>query len=189
MIYPNEEKPMTNNAISMIVVLIIFLTFGTACRLLKTKEINQGKPAGNSSSDNSEITKNIVEKTQNGQPRGIISIDDKPDFNLQAEELVKAKKEAPNPIKPPDKYKGKIIQVTGRVSYLYPESEKSLSPRVQLKGGESIIDDFACEFDEENKAEIRNLKKDQLVTLKGLVPDMWLLHPSLQHCIIVEPKL
>jgi hypothetical protein len=179
---------MKNNAISTTIALTILLTFGMACQVLRSKDVDQGKPSGNTTPVNSEVTKNVDEKPKIEQPKGVISLDDKPDFTVQAEDLVKAKKESPNPIKPPDKYRGKIIDVTGRVSYLHPEKEKSLAPRVQLRGGEMIIDDFSCEFDEENKAVIKTLKKDQLVTLRGLVPNLWLLHPSLQHCIIVEAK-
>ena len=85
-------------------------------------------------------------------------------------------------------YFGKIVEVTGRVARLYPEKEKSLEPRVMLKGGRPILEDVSCEFDEENKSEIAKLKVDQMVTLKGLVPDRWLMFPSLSHCIIVEAK-
>lgn len=177
---------MKHNLISMIVVLGLFLTFGMACRLLKSKEIAENKQTTVNTTGSGAETD--TEKSKPKQPRGIVSADDKTDFQVQAEDLVKAKKDAPSPITPPEKYKGKIIEVTGRVSYLYPEKEKTLAPRVQLKGGKPIIDDVSCEFDEENKAEINTLRKDQMVTLKGLVPDMWLLHPSLQHCIIVQAK-
>lgn len=146
------------------------------------------KPAVNTASTNSETAQDIKEKPITEKKKGIVSTDDKPDFTVQAEELVKAKKEAKSPIIPPEKYKGKIIEVTGRVSTLYPEKVKSLPPRVLLTGGRPILEDVACDFDEENKAEINTLKKDQMVTLKGLVPNMWIMMPSLTHCIIVEAK-
>jgi hypothetical protein len=186
---------MKKNSILMFAFLIA-LTFGTACQTSKSNETTADtKPAANTASTspvagnastNSETVQDIKEKPKTEKKKGIVSTDDKPDFTVQAEELVKAKKEAKSPIIPPEQYKGKIIEVTGRVSILYPEKIKSLPPRVLLTGGRPILEDVACDFDEENKAEINTLKKDQMVTLKGLVPNMWIMTPSLTHCIIVE---
>jgi hypothetical protein len=179
---------MKKNLILMVAFLVIVTSLGMACQMLKSKEIvADTKPTANNALTNSETAQNTEEKPKTEKKKGIVSIDDKPDFTLQAEDIVKTYKKNDS-IDPPAKYKGKIIQVTGRVSYLYPEKEKTLSPRVQLTGGEPVLDDFSCEFDEDNKAEIKTLKKDQMVTLKGLVPEHWLMHPSLTHCIIIEAK-
>lgn len=167
----------------MMIVLTIILTFGMACGMLKSNEATtDNKSATNTASTNSNAEPKKSQKT------GIVSADDKADFSLQAEELTKAKKEGPDSITPPSKYTGKIVEMTGRVARLYPEQNKTLAPRVMLKGGRPILEDVECEFDEENKAEITKLKVDQMVTLKGLVPERWLMFPSLKHCIIVETK-
>jgi tRNA_anti-like len=176
--------------ISMLMFVFLIVTvFGTACQFLKAKEVvADNKTATNTASTNSGKVQNTDAKRETEQKKGIVSIDDKPDFSVQAEELVKAQKEAKNTVIPPEKFRDKIVEVSGRVSNLRPEKEKSLAPGVQLKGGRPVLEDVWCDFDEENKAEITNLKKDQMVTLKGLVPDMWLMNPSLKHCIIVEAK-
>jgi hypothetical protein len=189
---------MKKNLILMTAFLIVSI-FGTACQTSNSTETTAaGKSADNASTKPAAdaaaskpadaAAASEKEKPAAEKKKGIVSIDDKADMTVQPEELVKAKKEAKSPITPPDKYKAKIIEITGRVSNLSPEKNGSLPPRVQLKGGRPIIDDVACEFDEENKVEITTLKKDQMVTLKGLVPDMWLMSPTLAHCIIVEAK-
>jgi hypothetical protein len=174
----------SKNSVSISMVLAIILTFGVACGMLKS---NEGTTANKTSPNAPPSNSNSAEANKDAK-KGIVSADDKADFSVQAEELTKAKKEGPDAITPPSKYVGKIVEVTGRVARLYPEKEKSLEPRVMLKGGRPILEDVSCEFDEENKSEITKLKVDQMVTLKGLVPDRWLMFPSLSHCIIVEAK-
>ncbi|HVF47214.1 MAG TPA: hypothetical protein VNA17_06590 [Pyrinomonadaceae bacterium] len=171
------------NYISIVIVLTVLMTVMMGCGMFRSADVSNGNnTAVNATSVNSNTEPKKAEKT------GIVSVDETPDFSLQAEELTKAKKEGPDSITPPVKYQGKIIEVTGRVARLYPEKEKSLGPRVYLKGGRMVLDDVSCEFDEENKAEIAKLKVDQMVTLKGLVPERWLMFPSLTHCVIVTAK-
>lgn len=112
----------------------------------------------------------------------------KPDFSMTTEELVKAKKENKDSIEPPDKYKGKIIEVWGSISQVSPATEEGLPSRLRLNfiGGEPVIGDVVCEFDAENEAEFKTLHEIQIVKLKGLVSENWAMNPTLKHCLIVK---
>ena len=167
---------------SMGLALTVFLTFGQACQYLKGSQAEEKKAEISTATEN----QNLPEKMKD-RKKGIVSADDSADFTVSSEEIFKEYSANKKTIKAPEKYVNKIIAITGRVAYLEPERKGSLAPRVALKGGSSpIIDVVTCEFDEENKEEITRLRKDQSVRLQGLSPEMWLMTPTLQHCVVVE---
>jgi hypothetical protein len=191
---------MKKNQISTILVLSIFAILSLGCGMLKDGMAGKESSGANSPSSNVAGTPkpNTVPQTNSAptnvatapatssEHKGnrIIKIDDKPVASYDSVDFMNEKKTWKDVITPLDKIKGKVIEVTGRVSRLSPEKNDVLLPNVKLIGGDPIIDDLGCDFDSENKDEIKSLKEDQLVTLKGLVPKMWIT--GLQHCVIVK---
>ncbi len=174
---------MTNKKlITLGVTLTIILMTSVACQFFKGTETAEKKNEANIAAVNTSTPEPKKE-----EKKGIISANDKADFTVTSEEIYKEYSTGKKSIKAPEKYVNKIVAVSGRVAYLEPEAKGSLAPRVTLKGGASaIIDVVTCEFDEENKSEITKLKKDQSVKLQGLSPEMWLMTPTLKHCVIIE---
>jgi hypothetical protein len=191
---------MKKNLLTITLVLTIVAIFTLGCGMLKDRIADKevGKTNSTSSNDSGSPKNNNVVPTNSaptnavpvpatsGEHKGnrIVKIDDKAVASYDSVDFMNEKKTWKNVITPLDKIHGKIIEVTGRVSRLYPEKNGVLLPNIQLVGGDPIIDDIGCNFDPENKDEIKSLKVDQLVTLKGLVPKMWIV--GLEHCVIVK---
>ncbi len=191
---------MIKNLQTISLVLTILAMFSLGCGSLKDRIAgNETTGAKTPNSNTAEVAKNnnavptneaptnaAPATAKSGEHKGnrIVKIDDKAVASYDSIDFMNEKKTWKNVITPLDKIQGKIIAVTGRVSVLYPEKSGVLAPSIKLIGGQAILDDLGCDFDPENKDEIKLLQVDQLVTLKGLVPKMWIV--GLEHCVIVK---
>ncbi len=191
---------MKKNLQTISLVITILAIFSLGCGSLKDRiagkesgGVSSPSPIDSASPKNSNVTPTNSAPTNaapvpatSGEHKGnrIIKMDDKAVASYDSVDFINEKKTWKDVITPLDKIRGKIIEVTGRVSVLYPEKNDVLPPSVKLIGGDPILDDVGCNFDPENKDEIKSLKEDQLVTLKGLVPKMWII--GLEHCVIVK---
>ena len=189
---------MKKNLQTISLVLTILAIFSLGCGSLKDRIVskessgvsspipnNTESPKNNNvAPTNSSSTNAATAKSSEHKGNRIIKMDDKAVASYDSVDFMNEKKTWKNVITPLDKIQGKIIEVTGRISRLYPEKNDVLLPNIQLIGGDPILDDLGCNFDPENKDEIKSLQEDQLVTLKGLVPKMWIV--GLEHCVIVK---
>ena len=94
-----------------------------------------------------------------------------PEITLDAKALLKDYKD--NEVAADQKYKGKVIQVTGTVD----EIKKDIMDQIYVTGGtgaEFEIPQAQCFFDDSATAKAAALKKGQKVTIKGRVDGLML---------------
>jgi hypothetical protein len=180
-----QEKIMRNeNLTASGLILALILGLGTACSYFKKSSAEDKKIETNTASSTMNGAPATPEASKKEEKKGIVSPEDKADFNFTAEDLYKEFKADKNPLKG-EKYVDKIIAVSGRIKNFDLEKKTADGYSVMLSVGQMFAW-VECRVDEENKDEFANLKKDQQVTLKGLGDKYWLAGPRLKHCVIVE---
>ena len=89
-----------------------------------------------------------------------------------------------NEVSADEKYKGKVIAISGKVVAIRQNSFNDDEIQVHLKGGDySSVD---CKFSAKHKAEAAALKKGDKVKIKGLGAGKEVLGPALEGCSIID---
>jgi len=164
------------------------LLFGAACQSSELAQTGDNKPEANvnSSAGSGDSAADGAKKPQ--EKKGIISASEKADYVATAEDLWKEhaadreKKQEKNQ----DKYKGKIVEISGR--FLQADLDKTVNGEysTRLSAGAGLFDWVNCNVEEAHKEDFAKLKKDQKVKLKGMGDDFWLAGPTFKHCILLE---
>lgn len=102
-----------------------------------------------------------------------------PAYKITAEALLKEYRT--NQVAADNKYKGKVIQITGRID----EIGKSLltnEPQVVFPD-KSGVDSISCSFDKSQSNKLLHLKSGDIITVKGLVRRYGLGVLLLKNCV------
>lgn len=172
---------MTNrNPFAAIIALSAVLIVVLGCNSLK-EMANSANTAGNVNS----APANTMAANSATAPakKGIVSADDPAEFTFTAEAIYKEFK-ADKDSTIDDKYLDKIVAVTGRFKDFdtgKKDTEGGYAARLTAGG---FLDWVECSVDEENKAEFEKLKKDEMVTFKGMGNRFWLAGPRFKHCVV-----
>lgn len=158
--------------------LIVF--FGLACSVF-----NKTVPADNPTGSPTNSVK--MEKNTGTVPDIVAEKSRKPDFAATAEELDKEYTRKGVKNQDLQKYANKTIAVTGRVSMLVTEKKGTTQPWVTLYAP-GTMHGVSCYFDDDNLEEMKPLKMDAIVTLKGFQNDFIVpeISPRLDHCIVLR---
>lgn len=152
---------MKNNIFNLSLVLALLFVFVLGCQ---------------SPSDSNSATK----PTATAAPKSETKTDAKPDtkpITIQAKNLTKEYDD--NELAADGKYKGKVVEVSGKVSNI---AETMGNVTVQLEG-HNIAKTVMCSFAESEKESVAKLKKGQNATLIGTGDGMTLgLYAGLKDC-------
>lgn len=166
------------NLIFSALALAFVLSVGLACGKFSSSE-----PATNSAkTDNA----NVYKPTGTAPENPALKVE-KADFTMTAEEYDKAFTTKGVTDKDLEKYASKNIQVTGRVSLLSLEKQGTTQPWVTLFAP-GLGHGVSCYFDEENLAQMKQLKMDKMVTVQGFQDDFLVpeVSPRLEHCVVIK---
>ena len=154
---------MKNQMNNLLIVGLVFLSIVLGC----SAPANTSQPSNSSENSSGNGSKNSTDSTS-----------EKP-VNVSAKELTKTYDE--NELAADEKYKGKMIAVSGKISNI---AETLGNLTVSLEGHD-IVKSVMCSFDESEKSNITKLKKGQQVTLVGKGDGMTAgLYVGLEECKI-----
>lgn len=171
------------NLVFSALALAFVLAVGLACDKFSSKS----EPAANSAkTDNGGVYKPSGTAPENTAPKTETKVE-KADFTLTAEEFDKAFTTKGVTDKDLEKYASKNIQVSGRVSLLSMEKQGTTQPWVTLFAP-GLGHGVSCYFDEENLAQMKQLKMDKMVTVQGFQDDFLVpeVSPRLEHCVVIK---
>lgn len=170
-------KKNTNLAFSLLAVAFV-LSVGLACGKFSSSDTAK--------TDNGDVYKPTGTAPENSAPKTETK-PEKADFTMTAEEFDKAFTTKGVTNKDLEKYASKNIQVTGRVSLLSLEKKGTTQPWVTLFAP-GLGHGVSCYFDEENLAQMKQLKMDKMVTVQGFQDDFLVpeVSPRLEHCVVVK---
>lgn len=129
--------------------------------------------------DNGIVTKdvyNAMKKAADSAP------EPKKVIKISAEKLYKAFDD--NSIAAEEKYKGKLVQVSGKIDSI----DESFwgTPYVRLKADDYGFTSVTCYFSSSDKSELASLQKNQSITIEGTCGSMSLLDVDVQNCTIIK---
>lgn len=174
-------KRNTNLVFSSL-TLVFVLSIGLACGRFSSSETT----ANSAKTDNADVYKPTGTAPENSAPKTETKVE-KADFTMTAEEFDKAFTTKGVTDKDLEKYASKNIQVTGRVSLLSLEKQGTTQPWVTLFAP-GLGHGVSCYFDEENLAQMKQLKMDKMVTVQGFQDDFLVpeVSPRLEHCVVIK---
>jgi len=160
------------------VALAFVLSVGLAC-----DKFSSSAPTTNSAKPEDA---NVYKPTGTAPDKPAPKVE-KADFTMTAEEFDKAFTTKGVTDKELEKYASKNIQVSGRVSLLSMEKQGTTQPWVTLFAP-GLGHGVSCYFDEENLAQMKQLKMDKMVTVQGFQDDFLVpeVSPRLEHCAVIK---
>jgi tRNA_anti-like len=179
----NLEKKMGKNLINLTTTLVVVLSFGLGCQMLKSSV--EKKPETNTTASNSDPA-NVPAKDDKEAKTSEV---EKADFTVTSEELDKEFNRKGVKSEDLEKYANKIIAVSGRVSMLVTEKKGTTQPWVTLYAP-GIGNGVNCYFDDENVDQMKKLTEDKMAKVQGFQDDFIVpeISPMLKHCVVLEAK-
>lgn len=164
-----------------IFALIAVLIAGLGCSSLTSS------PANDTAKSNTANTNTTAAKTDNSKPAAPTTNVEKADFTVTSEELDKEFNRKGVKSEELEKYSNKNIAVTGRVTMLVTEKKGTTQPWVTLFAP-GLGNGVSCYFDDENVAQMKQLKEDKIVKVQGFQDDFIVpeVSPMLKHCVVLE---
>ncbi len=165
---------------SAIFALIVVIVVGLGCSSLTSS------PANDTAKSNTANTNTTAAKADNSKPAAPANVE-KADFTVTSEELDKEFNKKGVTSKELEKYSNKNIAVTGRVTMLVTEKKGTTQPWVTLFAP-GLGNGVSCYFDDENVAQMKQLKEDKIVKVQGFQDDFIVpeVSPMLKHCVVLE---
>lgn len=172
-----------SNVFFAALALTLLLSVGLACKSFSASSPADSAPpttTSNSAIENKDSKDATVSKSD--APKI-----EKADFTMTSEEYDREFTRKGVTDKDLEKYAGKNIAVTGRVSMLSLEKKGTVQPWVTLYAP-GVLSGVSCYFDDDDLEQMKQLKMDKVVTVQGfqdsfLVPKV---SPSLEHCAVIK---
>lgn len=169
----------TSKSVLSYIVLVTMMAFSIACQLF-----GLASPRSNSNSAPPPAETAVRTESENSGDSQIITVEDPVDLEMTAEEAFRAFKEDKSTIKG-EKFVDKVIEIRGRFKGIDLEkvdTDGTFTARLNAGG---MFEWVSCSVDPTQKDEFAAVKKDQMVTFKGLGQRFWIAGPRLKHCIVI----
>lgn len=172
---------MKSNYLTGLFVIAAVFAVGLGCSSLTSTVTNTNTTTSNTASANSGSKP--ANNTSTSAPSNI----EKADFTMTSEELDGEFNRKGVTSKELEKYASKNIAVTGRVTMLVTEKKGTTQPWVTLYAP-GLGNGVSCYFDDEDVAQMKQLKEDKIVKVQGFQDDFIVpeISPMLKHCQVIE---